>query len=84
MMRDKLGLFGVDEKDKYLILDLLTNGCTKIKNGLYGKYFLSFNEYPLVIKFKIKKNDLIIKPEFLENWKFLHKDGKRDKNHLNQ
>ena len=24
MMRDKLGLFGVDEKDKYLILDLLT------------------------------------------------------------
>jgi uncharacterized protein YdiU (UPF0061 family) len=24
MMRDKLGLFGVDEKDKFLILDLLT------------------------------------------------------------
>ena len=24
MMRDKLGLFGMDEKDKFLILDLLT------------------------------------------------------------
>ena len=24
MMRDKLGLFGIDEKDKFLILDLLT------------------------------------------------------------
>ena len=24
MMRDKLGLFGIDHKDKFLILDLLT------------------------------------------------------------
>ena len=43
MMRDKLGLFGVDQKDKFLILDLLTWMHQK-KNGLY-KYFLSFNEF---------------------------------------
>ena len=43
MMRDKLGLFGIDDKDKFLILDLLTWMHQK-KSGLY-KHFLSFDEF---------------------------------------
>ena len=43
MMRDKLGLFGVEDKDKFLILDLLTLDAPK-ESGLH-QYFLSFDEF---------------------------------------
>ena len=60
MMRDKLGLYGADEKDKFLILDLLT--------WMHQKKIDYTNTFCHLMNFKIQKNknyeDIIF-----QNWK---------------
>ena len=59
MMRDKLGLFGVDEKDKFLILDLLT--------WMHQKKVDYTNTFCHLMNEKITKNDEYEDKDF-KNW----------------
>ena len=60
MMRDKLGLFGVDEKDKYLILDLLT--------WMHQEKMDYTNTFCHLMNFEIENKENFKKDDF-ENWK---------------
>tara|TARA_B100000035_G_scaffold92692_1_gene78395 strand:- start:129 stop:782 length:654 start_codon:yes stop_codon:yes gene_type:complete len=60
MMRDKLGLFGIDEKDKFLILDLLT--------WMHQKKVDYTNTFCHLMNLKIKK-DKIYEDNDFQNWK---------------
>ena len=60
MMRDKLGLFGVDEKDKYLILDLLT--------WMHQEKMDYTNTFCYLMNFEIANKENFKKDDF-ENWK---------------
>ena len=60
MMRDKLGLFGIDEKDKFLILDLLT--------WMHQKKADYTNTFCHLMNLKIKK-DKIYEDNDFQNWK---------------
>ncbi len=60
MMRDKLGLFGVDEKDKYLILDLLT--------WMHQEKMDYTNTFCHLMNFEIANKENFKKDDF-ENWK---------------
>ena len=60
MMRDKLGLFGTDEKDKFLILDLLT--------WMHQKKFDYTNTFCHLMNEKIKE-DKNYEDEDFQNWK---------------
>ena len=60
MMRDKLGLFGADEKDKFLILDLLT--------WMHQNKADYTNTFCFLMNEKIKKNELYNNENFLA-WK---------------
>ena len=60
MMRDKLGLFGVDEKDKYLILDLLT--------WMHQEKMDYTNTFCHLMNIKIQNKENFKKTDF-ENWK---------------
>jgi len=60
MMRDKLGLFGIDEKDKFLILDLLT--------WMHQKKADYTNTFCHLMNLEIKK-DKIYKDNDFQNWK---------------
>ena len=60
MMRDKLGLFGIDNKDKFLILDLLT--WMHQKKVDYTNTFCHLMNFEIKDKEKYKDNDF-------ENWK---------------
>jgi len=60
MMRDKLGLFGVDDKDKFLILDLLT--------WMHQKKVDYTNTFCHLMNFKIGE-DKIYKDNDFQNWK---------------
>ncbi|MBD1174235.1 YdiU family protein [Pelagibacterales bacterium SAG-MED01] len=60
MMRDKLGLFGVDEKDKFLILDLLT--------WMHQKKVDYTNTFCHLMNEKIKE-DKNYEDEDFQNWK---------------
>ena len=66
MMRDKLGLFGIDHKDKFLILDLLT--------WMHQKKVDYTNTFCHLMNFKINNNRDYEDNEF-QSWK---KDGKKD------
>ena len=59
-MRDKLGLFGVDSKDKFLILDLLT--------WMHQKKVDYTNTFCHLMNEKIKE-DKSYKDEDFQNWK---------------
>ena len=59
-MRDKLGLFGLDDKDKFLILDLLT--WTHEKKADYTNTFCH------LMNLNPKKDDLYSDKDFI-NWK---------------
>jgi len=60
MMRDKLGLFGADEKDKFLILDLLT--------WMHQKKVDYTNTFCHLMNFKIQQNNDYEDSDF-QNWK---------------
>jgi uncharacterized protein YdiU (UPF0061 family) len=60
MMRDKLGLFGADEKDKFLILDLLT--------WMHQKKIDYTNTFCHLMNEKIKEDDNYQNKDF-QNWK---------------
>ena len=60
MMRDKLGLFGLDDKDKFLILDLLT--------WMHEKKADYTNTFCHLMDLTPKKDDLFDDKDFL-NWK---------------
>ena len=60
MMRDKLGLFGTDEKDKFLILDLLT--------WMHQKKFDYTNTFCHLMNEKIKEDKNYEDQDF-QNWK---------------
>ena len=60
MMRDKLGLSGVDEKDKYLILDLLT--------WMHQEKMDYTNTFCHLMNFEVANKENFKKAEF-ENWK---------------
>ena len=60
MMRDKLGLLGVDDKDKLLILDLLT--------WMHQKKLDYTNTFCHLMNFEIEKNENFKDKDF-ENWK---------------
>ena len=60
MMRDKLGLFGVDDKDKFLILDLLT--------WMHEKKADYTNTFCHLMNLGPKKDELFDNSDFL-NWK---------------
>jgi serine/tyrosine/threonine adenylyltransferase len=60
MMRDKLGLFGVDEKDKFLILDLLT--------WMHQKKMDYTNTFCHLMSFEIQKNKNY-EDKVFQNWK---------------
>ena len=66
MMRDKLGLFGIDDKDKFLILDLLT--------WMHQKKVDYTNTFCHLMNVKIDNNKDYEDNDF-QNWK---KDGKKD------
>ena len=60
MMRDKLGLFGAEDKDKILILDLLTL--------MHQKKLDYTNTFCHLMNFEIEKNENFKDNEF-QNWK---------------
>jgi uncharacterized protein YdiU (UPF0061 family) len=60
MMRDKLGLFGLDDKDKFLILDLLT--------WMHEKKADYTNTFCHLMHLDPKKNNLFDDNDFM-NWK---------------
>ena len=60
MMRDKLGLFGLDNKDKFLILDLLT--------WMHEKKADYTNTFCHLMDFAPKKDELFADIDFV-NWK---------------
>ena len=60
MMRDKLGLFGIDEKDKFLIVDLLT--------WMHQKKVDYTNTFCHLMDFNIDKNQEFEGNDF-KNWK---------------
>ena len=60
MMRDKLGLFGVDQKDKFLILDLLT--------WMHQKKMDYTNTFCHLMNFEIEKNKNFNDDDFV-SWK---------------
>ena len=60
MMRDKLGLSGVDEKDKYLILDLLT--------WMHQEKMDYTNTFCHLMNFEVESKENFKKADF-ENWK---------------
>ena len=60
MMRDKLGLFGAEDKDKILILDLLT--------WMHQKKLDYTNTFCHLMNFEIEKNENFNDNDFL-NWK---------------
>ena len=60
MMRDKLGLFGVDDKDKFLILDLLT--------WMHQKKADYTNTFCHLMNFEIKDNQSFKDNDF-QSWK---------------
>jgi serine/tyrosine/threonine adenylyltransferase len=60
MMRDKLGLFGIDEKDKFLILDLLT--------WMHQKKMDYTNTFCHLMNENIKE-DKYYEDEDFQNWK---------------
>ena len=60
MMRDKLGLFGVEDKDKFLILDLLT--------WMHQKKMDYTNTFCHLMNFEIEKKQNFKDNDFL-NWK---------------
>ena len=60
MMRDKLGLFGIDEKDKFLILDLLT--------WMHQKKIDYTNTFCHLMNEKIKEDKNYEDQDF-QNWK---------------
>ena len=60
MMRDKLGLFGTDEKDKFLILDLLTL--------MHQKKVDYTNTFCHLMNFEIQQNNDYEHSDF-QNWK---------------
>ena len=60
MMRDKLGLFGTDEKDKFLILDLLTL--------MHQKKVDYTNTFCHLMNFEIQQNNDYEDSDF-QNWK---------------
>ena len=60
MMRDKLGLFGVDDKDKFLILDLLT--------WMHQKKVDYTNTFCHLMNEKIQENKIYEDKDF-QNWK---------------
>ena len=60
MMRDKLGLFGIDEKDKFLILDLLT--------WMHQKKLDYTNTFCHLMNLEIEKNENFKDTDF-QNWK---------------
>ena len=60
MMRDKLGLFGIDEKDKFLILDLLT--------WMHQKKLDYTNTFCHLMSLEIEKNENFKDRDF-QNWK---------------
>tara|TARA_A100001011_G_scaffold36386_1_gene34562 strand:- start:1344 stop:2798 length:1455 start_codon:yes stop_codon:yes gene_type:complete len=60
MMRDKLGLLGMDEKDKYLILDLLT--------WIHQNKVDYTNTFCHLMNFKIQDDDIYEGADFI-NWK---------------
>ena len=60
MMRDKLGLFGLDEKDKFLILDLLT--------WMHEKKADYTNTFCHLMNLDPKKDELFDDNDFI-NWK---------------
>ena len=59
-MRDKLGLFGLDDKDKFLILDLLT--------WMHEKKADYTNTFCHLMNLDPKKDELFDNDEFI-NWK---------------
>ena len=65
MMRDKLGLFGLDDKDKFLILDLLT--------WMHEKKADYTNTCCHLMNLNPKKDDLYNDKDFI-NWKKRWKD----------
>ena len=65
MMRDKLGLFGVDDKDKLLILDLLT--------WMHQKKADYTNTFCHLMNIKIKK-DRSYEDQDFQNWKMRWND----------
>ena len=60
MMRDKLGLFGVEDKDKYLIIDLLT--------WMHQKKLDYTNTFCHLMNFEIEKNENF-KDNSFNDWK---------------
>jgi len=60
MMRNKLGLFGVEDKDKFLILDLLT--------WMHQKKIDYTNTFCYLMNFEIEKKENFKDNDFL-NWK---------------
>ncbi len=60
MMRDKLGLFGAEDKDKILILDLLT--------WMHQKKLDYTNTFCHLMNFEIEKNENFKNNDF-QNWK---------------
>ena len=60
MMRDKLGLFGAEDKDKILILDLLT--------WMHQKKLDYTNTFCHLMNFEIEKNENFKDNDF-QNWK---------------
>ena len=60
MMRDKLGLFGIEDKDKFLILDLLT--------WMHQKKLDYTNTFCHLMNFEIKENENFKDNDF-QNWK---------------
>ncbi len=60
MMRDKLGLFGLDDKDKFLILDLLT--------WMHEKKADYTNTFCHLMNLDPKKDELFDDNDFI-NWK---------------
>ena len=72
MMRDKLGLFGLDDKDKFLILDLLT--------WMHEKKADYTNTFCHLMDLTPKKNELFADSD-LVNWKKRWK-GRLSKNNV--
>ncbi len=60
MMRDKLGLFGIEDKDKFLILDLLT--------WMHQKKLDYTNTFCHLMNSEIEENE-IFKDHDFQNWK---------------
>ena len=60
MMRDKLGLFGIEDKDKFLILDLLT--------WMHQKKVDYTNTFCHLMNFEIRNKE-VFKDNNFENWK---------------